>query len=273
MATVSEQRRALTDKLVDALVELFTGRKSWRDTDMRTFLRQAVPLVRGSQVSMAELVGTAVAARASQATGRTVAPVAIPASLIRDLRGVPPAEVYARPFVALRTALSEGRSLTEAVRIASNRLREIAEADMQQTYAHANQQAMQRLPEEVRPRYWRRVLVGEENCALCIVAASNRYTVEDLNPIHPGCNCDVDPVFGRDVHRETDDARLRQVHQAVQELTGRASAGGRSVDYRKLLVRDHGELGPMLVRPLDEFTGPQDIPARTASRRKGARGR
>lgn len=272
MATVSEQRRALTDKLVDALVELFTGLKSWRDKDIQKFVRQAVPLVRGSQLSMAELAGTAIAAKASQATGQTIAPVAIPRAKIQDLRGVAPAEVYARPFVALRTAITEGRSLTEAVRIASNRLREIAEGDMQQTFAHASREAMQRLPAESRPRYWRRVLQGPDNCALCIVAASNRYTVEDLNPIHPGCDCDVEPVFGRDEYQAADDERLRQVHQAVQELTGRASAGGRSVDYRKLIVQQHGELGPMLARPLDEFTGPQDIPARTRSRRKGARG-
>lgn len=273
MATVSEQRRALTDKLVDALVEMFTGLKSWRDKDIQKFVRQAVPLVRGSQLSMAELVGMAMAAKASQATGRTVAPVAIPPALVQDLRGVPPTEVYARPFVALRTAIKQGHSLTEAVGIASNRLREIAEGDMQQSYAHASREAMKRLPASSRPRYWRRVLQGPENCALCIVAASNRYRTEDLNPIHPGCDCDVDPVFGRDVHQAADDERLGRVHQAVKELTGRADAGGRAVDYTKLIVRDHGELGPMLVRPMDGFTGPQDIPARARSRRKGARGR
>lgn len=271
MATVSQQRRSITDRLVAALIELFTGLNAWRDADMRRFVRQAVPLVRGAQSNMAALIGTDVARQATEASGRSVAPVAIPAALVQDLRGVAPTEVYTRPFVALRTALSEGRSLTEAVRTASNRLREIAEADMQQTYAHANRQAMQRLPARVRPRYWRRVLQGTESCALCIVAASNRYGVEDLNPIHPGCDCTVAPVFGTDTERGADDARLAQVHRAVRELTGRSDPGGRAVDYTKLIVQQHGELGPMLARPLDGFTGPQDIPAR--SRRKGARGR
>lgn len=261
MATLAQQRRALSDRLITALVELFTGLSAWRDADMRRFTRQAVPLVRGAQLSMAELVALAITQQASTATGKPVAPVVIPSALVQDLRGVAPAEVYARPFVQLRSALAEGHSLTDAVRVGTNRVREVAEADMQQTYAHASQQAMRRLPARARPRSWRRVLVGEDNCALCVVAASNRYSVEDLNPIHPGCDCEVRPVFGRDTAQAADDERLRQVHQAVEELTGRSSAGGRAVDYRKLIVRQHGELGPMLARPLDEFTGPQDIPA------------
>lgn len=273
MATLAQQRRELSSRLIAALVELFVGGKAWRDNDMRAFVRQAVPLVRGAQLNMAELVALAITQQASAAKRTPLAPVVIPSRLVQDLRGIDPAEVYARPFVQLRTALSEGRSLTDAVRLGSSRVREIAEADMQQTFAHASQQAMRRLPVRARPRYWRRVLEGEESCALCVVAASNRYSVEDLNPIHPGCDCGVQPVYGPDAEQIADDTRLAQVHAAVEELTGRSDPGGRKVDYRKLIVREHGELGPMLVRPLDGFDGPDDIPARTATRRKGARGR
>lgn len=263
MATYAQQRRALSDRLIRALVKLFTGLGSWRDADVRTFVRQAVPLVRAGQLSMADLVASHMAATASQATGRPVAPLTIPERLVTDLRGVDPAEVYARPFVTLRTTLAEGQSLTEAVEHGAARVREVAEGDMQQAYAHANQQAMQRLPEAARPRYWRRVLTGDENCGLCILAASNRYTVEDLNPIHPGCDCEVAAVFGRDTHRAGDDALAARAQQAIQELTGRRDAGGRAVDYRQILIQDHGELGPMLAKPRDRFTGPDAIPRRT----------
>jgi hypothetical protein len=183
---------------------------------------------------------------------------------VTGLRGVPYEEVYRRPFATVYTHLSRGAPLEEAVERGATRLAGIAEADLQQTYAHAAQAAMEALdvPEADRPRFWRRVLIGTGNCALCVIASTQRYRVEELNPIHPGCDCEVAPLFGSDPGQVIEPDLLDQVHTAVEELTGDHDRGGRATDYRRLMVqmtREHGELGPMLVRPRDAFTSADDL--------------
>lgn len=257
------RRRALSARLGARLRRLFTGLGSWRDPDADQFVRDAVPLVHGTQRALGAFTAAFIAAHAAAALQRPVRPPRVPDTSMINLRaGVVPSVVYRRPFVALYTALSDGRPLAEAVHLGAVRLEQVAEADLQLTYAAASQAAMRDLP-DARPTGWRRVLVGDENCALCVVASTNRYTIEDLNPIHPGCDCAVQPVFGQDRHADRDAARLEQVHAAVAELTaGTADRGARAPDYRHLVVSmiaNHGELGPMLVQPGDRFTSPADL--------------
>ena len=259
----SRMRRSLAAGLIEVLLRLFRELGAWRDADAEVFVRQAVPLVQGSQQTLAGLVATYMAEQASTALGRAVAPPVIPDTEVWNLRnGVEPEDVYLRPFKTVYKALAADRPLTEAVELGATRLAEVAEADLQQTYARSSRAAMQGLPEEVRPRFWRRVLVGEENCAMCVVASTQRYRVEALNPIHPGCDCRVEPIFGRDPGQVIAPELLEQVHSAVRALTGESDRGARAPDYRQLMTRmtpEHGELGPMLVRPRDKFTGPKDL--------------
>lgn len=182
-----EQRRRVTEAVIAALVELLRRLGSWREADANRFTTQAVPLVAAGQRALADAVAQAIAAQAQAATGGPVAPVAIPSGTVTALRGTNPRAVYRRPFVDIWTALARGERLDTAVDLGATRLAEIAEGDMQLAFAHANQQAMQRLPERIRPRYWRRTLQGEYSCGLCVIAATNRYRVEELNPIHPNC--------------------------------------------------------------------------------------
>lgn len=257
------QRRALSDRVIAALRRLFERLGAWRAADMQRFVEQAVPLLEGAQRQLAALTAMYVAAQASRAVGRVLAPPGIPSAAAVDLRsGVTAREVYQRPFRAVYTALSRGEPLPRAVELGSTRLAQIAEMDLQSTYAHASRAAMQQLPPDARPHFWRRVLVGPENCAMCVVASTQRYRVEDLNPIHPLCNCRVDAIYGPDPGHVIDPELLGAVHDAVKTLTGRADPGAREPDYRKLLVSStatHGELGTLLVRPLDHFTSPADL--------------
>lgn len=257
------RRRRISDHTGALLRQTFTGLGSWRDEDAQRFVAQAVPLVQGGQRALAGFVAAYVASRAAGATGLPVAPPPVPDTAAINLRrGVTPAEVYRRPFATLYTALSRSRPLTTAVELGAVRLERITEADLQLTYAHASRAALRGLPAGVRPTQWRRVLIGSENCALCVVASTNRYSIEHLNPIHPGCDCGVEGVLPGDPHRQLDDALLERVHAAAEELTGRADRGARAPDYRHLIVSmtaEHGELGPMLVRPRDRFTGPKDL--------------
>ena len=184
---VAARRRSVTGQLVRVLVELFTGLGSWHIPDRDRYTGHAVPLVRGAQRALADVVSAAISEDASAVAGRPIPPPSIPTGDITDLRGVPTEVVYQRPFVEVYTALRDGRALADAVDLGANRVREIADMDMQQTYAHANHTALNALPAGARPLGWRRVLVGEKNCALCVVASTQRYRVEDLNPIHPAC--------------------------------------------------------------------------------------
>lgn len=256
-------RRALSTALIEALRRLFNRPGSYHQPDAAAFVQQAVPLVQGAQQSLAELTSAYLVSQASAATGRPVAPVGVAASKAVNLRrGITPDEVYQRPFTTIYTALSKGKPLADAVKLGENRLSQIAEFDLQQTYAHASRAVMAALPASVRPEFWRRTLVGTENCALCVVAATQRYHREKLNPIHPGCDCRVDPIFGEDPGQTIEPDLLEKAHAAVKELTGKSDRGARAVDYRKVtlsMTREHGELGPLLARPLNHFTGPSGI--------------
>lgn len=257
-------RRSLSDQLIELLVKLFSGPGSWRDTDRDVFLHQAVPLVEGAQRQMASLTAIYVATRASEAAGRTIGPAGIPDRAAVNLRrGVDTDQVYERPFVEVYTALSKGKSLTEAVKLGETRLQEITELDLQATYAAASRDAMEQLPADVQPQFWRRELVGPENCALCVLASTQRYHLQTLNPIHPACDCRVQPLWGdQDPGQVIAPDLLERVHGAVQELTGTTDRGAREPDYRKIVLQmtqEHGELGPMLARPLDHFTTEGDL--------------
>ena len=259
---LASSRTRVSEQLIAALTALFAALGSWRDADADRFTRQAAPLVQGAQQALAGLVAAWLAQTASERTGQTVPAPVIPASAIIDLRGISTSEVYRRPFRELWAALAEGKTLAEAVQQGQSRLRELADGDLQSTYAHANREGMQRLPEQAQPTGWRRVLQGISSCALCVLASTHRYTISDLNPIHPRCDCTVQPIYGTDTHRAGDDARLERVHAAVRELSSEASRSGRGVDYRQIqITQTHGELGPMLARPGDHFTGPSEIPS------------
>jgi hypothetical protein len=250
----TELRRRLSTGITAALVGIFRGLGAWYDPDADRFAVQATPLVVGSQRTLASLVAVYIASVASTAIGRPVPPPPIPDTAVINLRrGVTPERVYRRPFVTLRAALGEGLTLPEAIDRGAHRLQQVAESDMQQTHAEAARAAMRTLPDNAKPTGWRRVLVGTENCALCVAASTLRYTVEDLNPLHANCDCRVEPLFGK--NPPVDRSRLDQVNAAIAETTGDRS--GRSL---RRIVMAHGELGPMLARPKDHFTTPAQLP-------------
>jgi len=81
-----------------------------------------------------------------------------------------------------------------------------------------------------------------------VVASTQRYYRGDLLPIHPGCDCGVQPLPpGLAVNQVIDEDLLEQVHQVTADRLGVSDRSGRTPDYRKLLtVSEHGEYGPTL---------------------------
>ncbi|MET9480934.1 hypothetical protein [Streptomyces sp. NPDC006638] len=176
----------------------------------------------------------------------------------RALRGVDPEEVYKRPFTEVWMALSDGEPLDVATERGAKRLEIIAKTDLQLARTHTVQEVTAGQP---GVEYTIRELQGEYDCALCMIAATQRYHKKNLAPIHPGCDCLVKTVKADyDPGQVIDDERLEQIHAAVEAAIGTFDRGGRAVDYRKIIIaRNHGEIGPVLGYRGQRFTGPDDI--------------
>lgn len=248
---------SLRDRVVSFVMAAFDSLGSYRDAEAAEFAERVLPIVLASQQQMGAITDAYLSAMIADMLGGAVAgaPEALPAAL----RGVPPDEVYRRPFVTTWTALSQGKRFAEAFSEGRDRLLSITETDMQLARTHAAQRALRRSGTQ----FYRRRLSGGGNCGLCVIAATQRYRVERLMPIHPGCDCKVEPLVGsRDPGQIIDRALLEEAHEAIAKTTGTVDRGGRAPDYRDLIItREHGELGPLLAVRRHDFTGPKDVPA------------
>jgi hypothetical protein len=79
------------------------------------------------------------------------------------------------------------------------------------------------------------------------VASTQRYHKGDLLPIHPGCDCGEMPLYGTDDPGQIiNQQRLDATHEAVEARFGEFDRSAREIDYRNIMVADHGEMGPVL---------------------------
>ena len=160
------------------------------------------------------------------------------------MRGVDPLKVYQRPGMTTWTALSRGKSLDQAVSAGGLRLTQLIGGDLQNAKRVQSRDTMR----ATGGRYYRRILTGRENCALCVIASTQRYHVENLLPIHPGCDCNVGPLpAGMAVDQVIDEETLEAAHKAVEARTGASDRGGRLPEYKDIiLTTEHGEYGPVI---------------------------
>lgn len=231
----------------------------YRDDQMRQFIDRVVPVVLAAQARVADLTD-AYLARLLLANGlQPLEPAAAPLEYADMRAGTNPDEVYQRPFIEIWTLLSRGEPIADAVASGLRRAQDLAGTDIQLARTHT---ARQVLAGDRRITGHRRVLNGPTNCGLCVVASTQRYHRDQLQPIHPGCDCGVAPIWGdRDPGQVIDQATLEGAHTAIQERFGAADRSARDpIDYRDLLLtREHGELGPVLTVAGQRFTGPADL--------------
>lgn len=240
---------------------------SLRDEDVELLVARIVPVVQGGQMQVANLTNAYIQ-RLAIAEGLIPPVVPIRRAEIVEYRGVPAEEVYSRPAVAVYTALAAGKSFEEAKRIGQARLLSIAATDLQQA---KNRQARAAYASSGFD-YTVRVLSGTENCALCVIASTQRYRLSELQPVHPGCDCgergvtasrDPGLVVGSDLLAETYaqiDAKLTSGDSTPELGEKRTSKGKPISDYTDLIIaREHGELGPTLTWRQDAFTGPAGL--------------
>lgn len=242
---------------------------TWRTRDIDRMAVDVTRYVEAAQHRMGALTDLYLARVLTEMSGERQALVGVSAAEASTvaLRGVPGADVYKRPGATLWTALREGEGLDSALGKGKERLRKIAATNMQLAKTHTALRVMLDSPKKVQG--YRRVLIGSTNCALCIVASTARYHRGDLQPIHPGCDCSVLPMWGdKDPGWVIDNDQLANVHDTIErELGGHSDAArtfttaeGEAIAYRDILVtRQHGEIGPVLTDRRRPFKGPSDI--------------
>jgi hypothetical protein len=257
-AATSAQAR-LRERLRALVLGLFDGLGSWRDADRDRFVATVVPLVAGAQRQAASLMDAYLATLRADMTGDQIRPTGAIPDLAKLRGGVPATEVYARPFADVWAELAAGRDFSQALAAGRLRAEQITTTDLQLAKTHTAQAVLESDEQVVG---YRRVLTGSESCGLCVVASTQRYRRGELLPIHPGCDCGVALIIGHsDPGHVLNAGLLDQAHAAITERFGVQDATGRNkLDYRDLLVtHEHGEIGPVLARRGDAFTGPDDI--------------
>lgn len=228
------QLRAATALAVE---QAWTGLGAYNQEDVARFLAVALPAVAGGQRAAAAVTNAFLA----QTIGRAPLPLDV-ANLIGAAArlGTDPGTVYRRPFVDVWSALKNGTPYDQAVDKGRVRAESAAVTDVQLAMRETLREVGTQ--DELILGYARVPDAGA--CAFCKLVAGQRYTVEDLLPIHPRCGCGVDPI----------------VEENRGDFTGvRANDLSVTRDGVTAAVREHGELGPVLVNGDDAFTSQHDF--------------
>jgi hypothetical protein len=227
--------RRETRRLVDEVWREVGGAD---DSNLEAWLRIILPIMNGAEMNVANLV-TAYLDTLSSDWGIAITPRVtashVTGPAIRN--GATPEQVYARPVIATRKELARGRRIAKARDMARNRARVLADTDLALAHRFAAADAFEALGFE----QYKRVPTGR-SCDLCRTAAENTYNVAQLLPIHPHCDCRVIPV-----------SQTRRIPSRELPEIPPPSAPAAPV------VREHGELGPVLVDRSHSFTGPGDL--------------
>lgn len=223
--------------------QMWASMPDYRDEAVEAMAQALAPRVLAGQLQTAELTRAYLIGCASE-LGLTVTVPAIDREAVTGMRGVDPLKVYQRPGMTTWTALSRGKTLDQAISAGGLRLTQLIGGDLQNAKRVQSRDTMR----ATGGRCYRRILTGRENCALCVIASTQRYHVENLLPIHPGCDCNVGPLpAGMAVDQIIDEETLEAAHKAVEARTGASDRGGRLPEYKDIiLTTEHGEYGPVI---------------------------
>lgn len=239
-------RTLVRTRLIDVIGRLWTDLGSWNDADVERFVDRVAPLVQAGQMQTATLTDGYIAQVLSEMTGATVRPLGLSREDVTDLRGVPVAEVYRRPFVEIWTGLKNGQSFADALNIGQDRLLRLVDDDLSLSHrtmtsaAFTQHDHVSRYRRVIRPE-----LARGGTCGLCIAAASQVYRSDNLMAVHSRCHCEVLPILAdSDPGATFNDEDIKSVYgRAAAESDGLDAASLKKVRFT---VHEHGELGPVL---------------------------
>lgn len=247
-------RARVTAGVGEAVVRRVAGFDGWYDHSRITVLAAAVAAaVQAGQRQVAGLTDAFLARVIALLTGHPVGPVGV-VDVRRLRQGTNLPAVYGRVADTYRWQVSQGADPARALDVAVGRARVAADTDV--TLAFRAQARRVMLVRQVDG--FRRVVHPELSrggtCGLCIVAADRVYSRGDLLPIHARCACTILPIVnGIDPGAQLDRAALDALYEAA--------GSNRAADLKRtrFSVREHGELGPVLVDAADEWRGPGDV--------------
>jgi hypothetical protein len=250
----AQQTSRLRETTRDTLIAYFLAGQ-FRDADVALFLARAVPLVLSSRRRMASLTAAHIERVLRDVGLAPDRPIAIPD--VSLLRGVAATDVYQRPFQQVWTELSQDKDFQAAVKVGETRVAKLIETDLQLAKTHAAQAVMSKANGS---GFYQRVLKGEHDCIKCVLTSTRVYSKAELLPIHPGCDCDVEPIVGLAQFKTDAARRLADAHDMVAAQFGPDAANATGKGYSDLIVtHHHGEYGPTLGVRGQQFTGPAAI--------------
>lgn len=256
---------AVRARVLEFVAAAWLGLGAWNVPDIERFISLVLPVVLGGQRTIASLTDSYLAMLAARELGTNPQPFGVDAALVTGAalrNGTDPALVYRRGGAEVWDALGKGEPLDVAVRRGLDRLTSITTTDLQLAKTHTARLVLANQPTGREPTGYVRTLEGASSCGFCALASTRLYHVEELLPIHPACDCDVAPYYGDPTLVVAPD-QLERVHQLAQEFfsTSRASGfdrGSGQFDYHDfVIVHEHGELGPVLARKGQHFSGPE----------------
>jgi len=225
--------RAATER---AITTLWAQLASYNEADVSAFVTPAVATVTAAQRASIALT----AAFISRSLGYQPSPISA-AQVIAALRpGTTPQEVYRRPFVTVWTDLKAGTPYQQAVAAGRARAQATAAMDVQL----AMRQTLVTIGERTDDILGYRRVPDASACAFCRLIAGQRYTTEQLMPVHNRCGCGVDLI--------TEANRGDFTGNPENDLSI-------TRDGVTAAVVEHGELGPVLVNGAHTFTSLADI--------------
>lgn len=226
--TAQARLRALTARGVDAI---WASLPAYNDENVDEWLTRVLPLIAAAQRQSVSLTDAFLA----QAVARAplgVNPERVTGPAVRA--GVPPEEVYRRPFVAVWSALKAGTAYDKAVAAGGARATGTAAMDVQLSMRATLREVGE--ADDLILGYQRVPDAGA--CQFCQLIADQRYRTDDLMPVHNHCGCGVDVISGPE----------------------RPSFSGvYANDIPEVAVHNHGELGPVLGDPSHSFTAESDM--------------
>lgn len=199
---------------------------SYDRADVATFVNRAVPIVGAAQRNAVSLTG-AYLSRSLKSRVVALDLAATTGAAVRN--GATPADVYGRAFVTVWRALGAGSRFEDAVASGLARATATAQTDVALSSRAA---AVEYASRDSRITGWRRV-ADSGACPLCAAASDQTYHSDDVMPIHDRCGCTVEPIVG-------------------EATTPSGPPAG-------VAIHEHGELGPVLAKEGDDFTGPDDL--------------
>lgn len=252
------QRDRVRESVLASARKAFRG---WRDfytpRQVARFIDALVRIIEPGQQRTASTTDAYLARVLADMRGRPVAPVGVRVDPAKLRGGTDHRDVLERVAAEYRRRVAEGLNDAAARQRAERRLEVIVTDDLALAEREATRQVYTKTPGVTG---YRRVIHPERSrggtCGLCAVASDQIYRTGTLLPLHGGCQCTTLPIIGakdpgRSLNRDELDALYEQ-------------AGGTSMEKLKrtrVVVHEHGELGPVLRESGQHFKGPEEVAA------------